>query len=359
MTAPVVTLKLPYVYSIPDRHGNDRLYFWRGMGHPRIRLREALGTAAFNERYDVLMGRRAAPDRIARPQERTLYWLCAAYRDSTEFRRLQPSTRSDRRLILESACREPTAPGEKELFADFPLHRFTSKAVRVLRDRKADLPSVANKRVKMLRYVFKWGMEAEYVSSNPASVVGLIRTSTEGHHAWTMEELEQFELQHPIGTKARLALDLFMYTGARRSDVVRFGRQHVRQGWLRFTQFKTKTAVELPILPALQRTIDASPTGHLTFLVTGQGKPFTAAGFGNRFREWCNEAGLPQCSAHGLRKAAAVRAAENGATTHQLMAMFGWLNLSEADRYTKAAQRKKLAGAALVLLKRPEAKEGT
>jgi site-specific recombinase XerD len=133
----------------------------------------------------------------------------------------------------------------------------------------------------------------------------------------------------------------------------------VRNGWLRFTQFKTKIGVELPILPALQQSLSASPTGDLTFLVTSQGKAFTAAGFGNEFREWCNEAGLPQCSAHGLRKAAATRAAENGATTHQLMAMFGWLNLAEAERYTRTVQRRKLAGAALVLLRRPEAKERT
>ena len=288
-----------------------------------------------------------------------MYWLCSAYFASAEFRGLEKSTRNERRLIVESACREPVAPGAKEVFADFPVDRFTSKAVRVLRDRKAEAPFAANKRVKVLRYVFKWAVEAEHVRANPASEVSLLRTPTEGHHAWTLEELEQFEQRHPIGTKPRVALDLFMYTGARRSDVARFGRQHVRNGWLRFTQFKTKTAVELPILPALQRTLDAGPTGELTFLITGQGKAFTAAGFGNKFREWCNEAGLPQCSAHGLRKAAAVRAAENGATTHQLMAVFGWLNLAEAERYTRTAQRKKLAGAALVLLKRPEAKERT
>ena len=90
----------------------------------------------------------------------------------------------------------------------------------------------------------------------------------------------------------------------------------------------------------------------MTFLVTEFGKPFTSAGFGNWFRDRCNEAGLPQCSAHGVRKAAAVRAAENGATTHELMAMFGWMTLKEAERYTKAAERKRLAGRAATLLKR-------
>ena len=89
--------------------------------------------------------------------------------------------------------------------------------------------------------------------------------------------------------------------------------------------------------------IDASPVGEMTFVVTDQGRPFTVAGFGNWFRERCNEAGLVHCSAHGLRKSAATVAAENGATAHELMAIFGWLTLQEAERYTRAAERKKLA----------------
>jgi integrase len=127
----------------------------------------------------------------------------------------------------------------------------------------------------------------------------------------------------------------------------------VRDGRIRFRRAKTGVEVDLPIADALRQTIDTSPViGASTFLVTQFGKPFTAAGFGGWFRRRCNEAGLPHCSAHGVRKAAAVRAAENGATTHELMAMFGWMTLREAERYTKAAQRKKLAGRAATLLKR-------
>ena len=120
----------------------------------------------------------------------------------------------------------------------------------------------------------------------------------------------------------------------RRSDVVPLGRQHVRDGWLRFTQQKNRSrkpiTLQLPVLPALQAIIDASPVGDMTFLLTAQGRPFTANGFGGWFRERCNEAGHPQCSAHGLRKAGAVIAAANGATAHQLMSVFGWLTLKQS-----------------------------
>jgi integrase len=107
-----------------------------------------------------------------------------------------------------------------------------------------------------------------------------------------------------------------MYTGARRSDVVRLGPQHVRDGSIKFQQRKTGVTVELPIASTLQETIAATAhVGATAFLVTEYGKPFTAAGFGNWFRDRCNETGLPQCSAHGVRKASAARAAENGATS--------------------------------------------
>lgn len=353
-------MKVPlrYVYSIRDRHGNERLYFWRGKGYPRVRMREAMGSVAFAERYEALLqgSTGSSVQKANRPKPRTWRWLCAQYLGSPEFQRLEDSTKSLRRRILESTFCEPITSGAHQLFADFPIDRLGSKAIRVLRDRKGKLPHAANNRLKAIRYVFAWAMETEHVSSNPARDVALLSARSDGHHSWTMGEVEQFEARHPIGTKARLALDLFLYTGSRRSDVVRLGRQHVRNGWLSFKQNKTRVTVELPILPALQQSLDATPTGELTFLVSQLGRGFSAAGFGNWFRERCDEAGLYKCSAHGLRKASAARAAENGATANQLMAMFGWLSVGEAQRYTKAAQRKTLASAATVLLKRPEAK---
>jgi integrase len=199
-----------------------------------------------------------------------------------------------------------------------------------------------------------WGIEQEHVSSNPARDVPYLRSVSDGFHTWEVEEVKQFERRHPIGSKARLALALLMYTGVRRSDLVRLGRQHLRDGWFKIPVQKNRSrkpvTVELPVLPALGEIINASSTGNLTFLVTQFGKPFTANGFGNWFRRRCNEAGLAQCSAHGLRKAGAVRAAENGATTHELMAIFGWRTVKEAERYTRAAQRKRLASGAERLL---------
>ena len=102
-------------------------------------------------------------------------------------------------------------------------------------------------------------------------------------------------------------------------------------------------AAAIPILDELQRIIGASPTGDLSFIVTEFNKPFSIKGLGNKMRDWCDQAGLPQCSSHGLRKAMATRLADLGCSTHQIMAIGGWETLKEVERYTKNANRKRLA----------------
>jgi integrase len=111
-------------------------------------------------------------------------------------------------------------------------------------------------------------------------------------------------------------------------------------GMLRVRQVKTGTELELPVHPALATVIADTAVDNLTILTTASGKPFTAAGFGNWFREQCNAAGLPNCTAHGLRKAAARRLAEAGCTEHEIAAITGHASLREVVRYTKAADRR-------------------
>ena len=197
--------------------------------------------------------------------------------------------------------------------------------------------------MKNISRVFEWAVSKRIVAHNPCRDVEYPKASVSGgFHSWSREEVEQFNAAHPIGTKARLALDLLLYTGQRGSDVSLFGRQHVSGGWLRFTQQKNRNrnpvTLQLPLLPVL-RALDASATGDLVFLVTEWGKPFSRKGFGQWFRKQCDRAGLPHCTAHGLRKAGAVIAAESGATAHQLKAIFGWRTLKQPELYTQAAEQ--------------------
>ncbi|TDJ63713.1 MAG: integrase, partial [Proteobacteria bacterium] len=165
----------------------------------------------------------------------------------------------------------------------------------------------------------------------------------DGFHAWTHEEIAQFEAKYDIGTKERLAFSLLLFTAQRRSDIVEMGRQHVKDGWMTVIQQKTGKRIEIPVLDELQRIIDASKTGDLTYLVTKYGKAYDKDGFGNWFRDKCDEAGLPQCSAHGLRKAAASHLADIGCTVHEIMSITGHNTITGVQPYTKAAQQKQLA----------------
>jgi integrase len=133
------------------------------------------------------------------------------------------------------------------------------------------------------------------------------------------------------------------------------GRQHVHNGVLTIDQGKTEGAeeahLEIPVHPRLREIIEATPTvGVKTFLVTHFGKPYTAPGFGNWFRKLCNAADCPDVSAHGLRKATARRLAEIGCTANQIAAITGHASLSEVQRYTKAADLKRMAREAMAKL---------
>jgi integrase len=144
-----------------------------------------------------------------------------------------------------------------------------------------------------------------------------------------------------------LALTLLLYTGQRRGGVIRMGRQHIRNGVVHVRQQKTGIELAIPIHATLQAVITETPVDHLTLLTTQTGKPFSAAGFGNWFRDRCNEAGLAHCSAHGLRKTAARRLAEAGCTMHEIAAITGHASLSEVQRYTKAVDQARLAQSAM------------
>jgi integrase len=169
--------------------------------------------------------------------------------------------------------------------------------------------------------------------------------------------VEKYEARHPLGTKPRLALDLLMYTGVRHSDLVKLGPQMQRDGKLHFTEIKGRGRIvkhhALPILPPLRASIDATLTGHLVYLATPNGTPHSAKAFGGWFKRRCQEAGLEvDLSAHGLRKLGATRAADNGATEYELMAIFGWSSSKLAGLYTRKANRARLeAGAAPLLMR--------
>jgi integrase/recombinase XerD len=343
----MVKLRFRYVVEDVDRHGNVRLYF-RRKGHAKICLPGLPGSDEFMAVYSAALAssEQQQPPRRQRAGKGSFGFVCRSYYASTTFKALGASTQAWRRRALDAIC---VKHGDK------PVAQMSAKHVRMLRDEKADFPGAARNRLKALRALFRWAVEKDEAPHDPTIGVKAITYVTKGHHSWTLEEVEAYERRHPLGTKARLAMAILLYTSWRREDAVRLGPQHVCDGRIKYRQAKNEhrnpVDMDIPLLPELAEAIASLPSAHLTFLVTEYGRPFTPNGFGNAFRDWCRQANLPHCSAHGLRKALATRLAERGATPHEIMAITGHKSLEEVELYTRTAQKSRLADRAMSRLK--------
>jgi integrase len=172
--------------------------------------------------------------------------------------------------------------------------------------------------------------------------------NTEGHHTWTGVQIEQYRARWPNGSQQRLVFEFALETVSRRGEVVRLGPQHVSGGRIRITRTHGSRDVDLPVTPELQAAIDAMPRSHLTFIMTAYGRPRSKFGLGTDFAKWARDAGLPdKCRLHGLKKAGLTRLADDGATTHELMAVSGHKTLAEVERYTREANARLLATSAM------------
>jgi integrase len=254
------------------------------------------------------------------------------------FPTLKPSTRAVRHNILERFRAEH---GKK------PVARLEHQHVAGIIAGKASTPHAANNLRKVLRHLLAHATDINMISVNPALGVKNLKTAGDGIHTWTEDEVAQFTARHPLGSKAHLAMMLMLHTGQRRSDIVRIGWQHVRNDKIAVRQDKTDTPLLIPIADELAATLALVPRTNMTFLLTARGAPFTKAGFGNWMRDRCDEAGLPQCSSHGLRKLTATRLANAGCSEREIMAVTGHKSVSEVSRYTKARDQARLAEQAM------------
>jgi integrase len=348
-------VRFRYVTTDRDRHGNLRYYFRRA-GKPKIRLHGLPGSEEFLADYKVAL---ADNNASGAKSEKSFEWLCHRYYKSAHFRALEEYTQRRKRTVLNEICNMLGESGRRLGVA--PYASLKKVHVRKLRDMKADTPEAANFRVKQIAALFGWAIKNDLATNNPAEKIEKLGGGSEGYYTWTDQDVEVFENYWPVGSRPRLAMAIMLYLGVRRSDAVLIGTKHESRAGLSvtFAQFKGRKKgvklLTLPILPPLRSILDASALGRETWLETSLGKSYSSNGFGNSFKDWCVEAGLPQCNCHGLRKIGAVRAAEAGASEHELMAMFGWDDADMARVYTRKAAQKKLAasGAAKLMIVPP------
>jgi integrase len=325
-------IRLKYVQAWVDGDGRAHHYF-RRPGFPRVRLPGLPGSAAFMRAYEEALGGPRLEIGAKRSKPGSVNAAIAGYYTSLEFRSLAAGTQAIRRAILE---RFRAAHGDK------PIAILPPKFIAAVLSTKK--PFAARNWLKAIRHLMQFCVAQELCTADPTQSVKLPRVKTDGIYTWSEADIAKFEAHHKIGTNARLALALLLYTAQRRGDVVKMGRQHIRGDVLTVRQDKTRVTLAIPVHTDLRAILDATPGNRLTFIVSEHGNPFTPNAFSKWFRDQCDAAGLSSaCSAHGLRKAACRRLAEAGCSANEIAAISGHATLSEVQRYTKAADQERMA----------------
>ncbi|WP_294929282.1 tyrosine-type recombinase/integrase [uncultured Paracoccus sp.] len=334
-----------YCQGFEDRHGKFRWYY-RRPGFPRIPLPGLPWTPEFMAAYEKAEKGEKLEIGKSRSTPGSVSALVASFYRTSDFTTLSHSTKATYRGIIERFRAEH---GDKRV-----AHMEKRHLQKLVSD-KAETPAAANNMLRMVHLLMRHAIDLGWRGDDPTQGVRKAKRKGGGFPTWEEQHIAAFLDHHKPGSRAHVALSLLLYTGQRRSDVVRMGRQHVRNGVLSIVQQKTGQDVHIPLHGGLQVILAALPLDNLTFLVTAQGKPFSPAGFTNWFRAVTREAGLPdKLSPHGLRKATCRRLAEAGCTPHEIMAISGHKSLAEVTRYTVAAGRKDLAKRAIASLDKTE-----
>lgn len=337
----------PFVSSFVDIRGKERFRFRRG----RVsRYLPPPGSREYREKYNEALA--GAPLEQRWP-ERSIGDLVTRYYRTTKFKQAGPDWQNTMKQAIEpfreKAGRIPVADFRpKHIEAE--LAEAMEKRIVERKGRKKTIggTAAALRLHEMLNRLFKHAVLLEWISTNPVERVDPPKHVTKGFYPWNEDDIATFRARWPLGTKARLAMELMLWTGARRGDAHLM--PHPKNGRLFKEAAKTGKPIDLPVAPALQAAIDAMPAdeiGEETLIVTAYGKPFSRAGFGNKMREWCDAAKLPLCTAHGLRKALARRAAQRKVTQQALKALGQWENDQEARIYVEGANKVELAEDAL------------
>ena len=328
-------IRLAYVHEYRDRHGRLRRYV-RRLGSRRVVLPGLPGSPEFMQAYQDAMTSPLVRPRA--PKAGTLAALAAEFFGSAEFANLRPSSQATYRLALGPVLQ---LDGHR-LVRDLP----PDKARKIIQEIGVNRPAMANLTRAVLRRLFSFAVAIGQRRDNPFIAAPKYKIGT--HHTWTDEQLAAYEKCWPLGSRERLAFDVLLYTAQRVGDVVRMQRSDIRNDVITVVQQKTGAEVFVPLHPALARSIKAGPSKGVYLIGDRNGRPVNRRTLSVLISVATKAAGLPaECVAHGLRKAALRRLAEHGATSKEMQAISGHRTLAEIERYTRQADQRRLAKAAI------------
>lgn len=118
---------------------------------------------------------------------------------------------------------------------------------------RADLAQASdpNGRHRAWRFWGRYCVERGWLDNDPTQGVSIPARARprgrHGHPAWSRDEIAAFRAAYPVGSTPRAIMELTYWTGARISDVVKIGRQHIdADGVLCFRQTKTEDMAYVP-----------------------------------------------------------------------------------------------------------------
>jgi integrase len=340
-------IKLRYVNGFPNRDRKSKRvrYYFRRRGTKAIPLPGLPGSEEFMAAYAAALA--SIPDQqlevaANRTLPGTINALVVTYYRSDEWHALAADTQKTRRRIIE---RFRAQHGDKRVALLQREHILKMLAA-------IGKPSAKRHWLKAIRGLMRVAVPNMRKDDPTEGIPGVKLPKTKGHHTWTDQEIERYRAYWALGSQQRLVMEFALETASRRGEVIRLGPQHVKDGRIHIERTHGSDDVDLIMSPQLQAACSAMPTVHLTYIVRANGKPRSKYGLGNDFAKWATEAGLPvNCRLHGLKKGGMRRLAEAGGTAHELMAISGHKTLTEVQRYTKDADRKKLADSAMAKLR--------
>lgn len=333
-------VRLKYVNTFRDRHGKMRAYFRRDGASIALPPPDHPGFAAA---YDAALKETQPEPKLPR-NAYSFDALAKVYFASPAFTGLKEGTQR----AYKSTLRQFLAK-----YGDRSVLTIEYEHVSAIIGGMAETPGAANNTLKRLRALFAIAKRLKWITTDPSEGIGYFKGKE--IHTWTAAEHTAFVKHWKPGTMPRLAYMAHLHTGQRRSEIVRLPMPKSAGEPFRLMQEKTSATVdretpdrlEIPLTSILWEEIQRHERRPM-LLVTSFGKPFTANGYGNWFRDACQAAGLPKrCSSHGLRKSAAKDLAEAGCSAHEIQAITGHKSLKEVERYTRAAEQKRLAKSAL------------
>lgn len=305
--------------------------------------------------------------REARHKPRTLGALINSWQRSPEWTTLAENTQRSRIHYLR--------PLRKLL--QLPIDQIERKHVIAIRNQIAEAgydgnqgssPAAANEFVATVSSLFSWGLDAGMATSHPALRIKPIKGGHLPH--WTME-LAELAMRH-MPEHLRRAVVLALYTGQRRSDLTRMRWSDYDGQFIKVKQRKTGAELTIPVHPVLKAELDTwrdHPICNKTLTDARVAVLSTLILTNSRGKSWFDDKGrdgalsvmmthsLSQIESfpsgyniHGLRKLAGNRLAEAGCSPHEIMSILGHSSLAMAELYTRGADRKSIAVAAITKL---------